>query len=151
MCKTRSCEKRKFKTRQSGFRNFVEPRYQGSMYISASNTCMNSLRELLFSISGCYTVFILASLSFIIVSLYWLSHWPEFTQWKLSRCTDHWLCWQKKSQWFIYLSISLPFSPQRKCWVKVGLNRRKKQKSFILASFDGYLNYKMPPFVNALS
>ena len=37
------------------------------------------------------------------------------------------------------------------CLVKVGLNMEKTRKSLILASFDGYLTFEMPPFLNALS
>ena len=37
------------------------------------------------------------------------------------------------------------------CLVKVGFNREKNQKSLILATFDGYLFFEMPPFLNALS
>ena len=37
------------------------------------------------------------------------------------------------------------------CLVKVGLNMEKTQKSLILTSFDGYLAFDMPPFLNALS
>ena len=32
-----------------------------------------------------------------------------------------------------------------------GLNREKTNKSLILARFDGYLAFEMPPFLNALS